>query len=1087
MTDQLTVSVEAQIQKFEQAMRRASASTNKMVASVERQVNDLQKKLNRRFNFGGLEAALGGLGLAALGNEVIKYSDQWVNAGNRLAAAGIPIAQVGAQLSQLNAIANDARVPLEGVVGLYSRLAAQSESLGVSQSQLLSVTATVSKSLSATGAGAAEVSSVVTQLGQALASGTLQGDELRSLAENSPQLMAQLAKSLGVPIGQLKKLGAAGELTSKRVIAALLGASAEIDKSFDATQSSIGSSLTVLDNSLAEFIGTAGQSSGAASALAGAIRGLADNLPAAAGALGAFITAWLTIASGTAAVAAVRAMVPATVALAVAARGATLSMLGLAPATAATGTAAVGATAAFRALFVALASNPLGAAILAATAVGVAIFAMSDSADDGAAALENYQSAASKAAESSAKFGELTRISAERDVAAATAEIKDQEGALWDLIEARRQAAREEALRDAAAMMDAQAQLGLLGEITQARKDAAEAGQVARSNTLGSVTAMGDAAFQVSPDVAQAEADLRAANAEAQAFAKSMAVIAVPPEVANELARIQTQISAATRAGAFEDAVGLALEAQQTINENTTLSDQAKQQLLADFGEVLEILRQTASAAGIVLPIGADAEGATRKIDQLETEVLTLKDLVDGVSATELRLVTSSNLAELNTALGETTTELDALRDKMRTNLAAAGLGDEAIAEFDRIAQAAISGEITVAEADRRLSEFGTEFNVEGVVGSFSTVITRAIELYDWLRGILAAKGAIENNEPTPLPETPTPTGGGGGGGKSMPYDDAVGRLKAETAETLALAEARRKLDPLSEDYAVQLEALRVEQDLLNSAQKQGVIISPEVAAAIRELAMQSSLAKLELESVEEAQENLATRAEEWRSTLQEASSAFVKDLLAGKSAADALSNALGGIADKLLDLALEQAFAGLFGDGFGVAKGGGFLSKLLGFAEGGYTGNGGKYTPAGVVHKGEYVLDADTTRKIGVKNLDALRANLRGYANGGLVGRPSTPPAALPGYAMGGLVGAPQMPIVPQQVTRAAAAPQSGGTTVNVINSSGADVQQSRRSEGGRDYVDVFVGEVRNQISQGKFDRTLASRFGVQPKLIGR
>ena len=59
-----------------------------------------------------------------------------------------------------------------------------------------------------------------------------------------------------------------------------------------------------------------------------------------------------------------------------------------------------------------------------------------------------------------------------------------------------------------------------------------------------------------------------------------------------------------------------------------------------------------------------------------------------------------------------------------------------------------------------------------------------------------------------------------------------------------------------------------------------------------------------------------------------------------------------------------------------------GGLGSLI-FAKGGYTGNGGKYEPAGIVHKGEYVMDADTVRKLGVDRLDALR----GYANGGMVG----------------------------------------------------------------------------------------------------
>lgn len=44
------------------------------------------------------------------------------------------------------------------------------------------------------------------------------------------------------------------------------------------------------------------------------------------------------------------------------------------------------------------------------------------------------------------------------------------------------------------------------------------------------------------------------------------------------------------------------------------------------------------------------------------------------------------------------------------------------------------------------------------------------------------------------------------------------------------------------------------------------------------------------------------------------------------------------------------------------------------GFATGGYTGPGGKYQPAGIVHKGEYIFDQASTNRIGVSNLEALR-----------------------------------------------------------------------------------------------------------------
>lgn len=57
------------------------------------------------------------------------------------------------------------------------------------------------------------------------------------------------------------------------------------------------------------------------------------------------------------------------------------------------------------------------------------------------------------------------------------------------------------------------------------------------------------------------------------------------------------------------------------------------------------------------------------------------------------------------------------------------------------------------------------------------------------------------------------------------------------------------------------------------------------------------------------------------------------------------------------------------------------------GFAAGGFTGHGPADRIAGVVHGQEYVFDAETTARIGVGNLEAMRAGVRGYASGGYVG----------------------------------------------------------------------------------------------------
>jgi lambda family phage tail tape measure protein len=68
------------------------------------------------------------------------------------------------------------------------------------------------------------------------------------------------------------------------------------------------------------------------------------------------------------------------------------------------------------------------------------------------------------------------------------------------------------------------------------------------------------------------------------------------------------------------------------------------------------------------------------------------------------------------------------------------------------------------------------------------------------------------------------------------------------------------------------------------------------------------------------------------------------------------------------------------------------------GYDVGGYTGHGGKYEPAGVVHRGEFVFTKESTSRIGVANLYRL---MRGYASGGLVGGGSAAGAGMGGISV--------------------------------------------------------------------------------------
>lgn len=104
--------------------------------------------------------------------------------------------------------------------------------------------------------------------------------------------------------------------------------------------------------------------------------------------------------------------------------------------------------------------------------------------------------------------------------------------------------------------------------------------------------------------------------------------------------------------------------------------------------------------------------------------------------------------------------------------------------------------------------------------------------------------------------------------------------------------------------------------------------------------------------------------------------------VMTGKASfSDFARSVISDITSMLIKMALFNAMSAALGGG-GTFSFASMFSK--GFANGGYTGNGGKYEPKGVVHGGEFVFTKEATSRLGPENLYRL---MRGYASGGLVG----------------------------------------------------------------------------------------------------
>lgn len=86
------------------------------------------------------------------------------------------------------------------------------------------------------------------QLTQGLASGQLQGDEFRSIAENAPMIENIIAKSMGVSRGELKKLASEGKITADVIKNAIMNNMPEIEKQFESLPKTWGDHMQSIKN-----------------------------------------------------------------------------------------------------------------------------------------------------------------------------------------------------------------------------------------------------------------------------------------------------------------------------------------------------------------------------------------------------------------------------------------------------------------------------------------------------------------------------------------------------------------------------------------------------------------------------------------------------------------------------------------------------------------------------------------------------------------------------------------------------------------------------------------------------------------------
>lgn len=204
-----------------------------------------------------LAGAFAAIGVRSAVSEILRVGDSYAGLNGRLKLVTSSQQELLGVQSKVFEIAQQSGSAYLTLGDLYATTARNAKALGLSQASVLNITEAVSKSIQIAGGDAASSAAGIRQFGQALGSGTLRGDELNSILENTPRLAQAIADGLGVTQGQLRKLGAEGRLTSSAFSNALLSQLPKIESEFSTLPRTFSRARTELQNEFEKIIATA--------------------------------------------------------------------------------------------------------------------------------------------------------------------------------------------------------------------------------------------------------------------------------------------------------------------------------------------------------------------------------------------------------------------------------------------------------------------------------------------------------------------------------------------------------------------------------------------------------------------------------------------------------------------------------------------------------------------------------------------------------------------------------------------------------------------------------------------------------------
>lgn len=246
-------------QQVSQSFAGVTTQTTASTTAVTSGVSTLMGRL------GGLAAAYGALRAV---QTFARMADEASLATARIAGLTGSMEQTREAQAQLFEISQRLQSGYGEAVASFSRMLPAVKELGGGVRETTSLTEILLTTAKLSGASAAEASASAMQFAQALGSGVLQGDELRSILENNNTLARTLAEGLGVSIGELRRMGEEGKLTSDLVANTLLGSYDDIKAKAAELPQTVGGAWTQITNAFTLLVTSVSNGTGIFTTLA---------------------------------------------------------------------------------------------------------------------------------------------------------------------------------------------------------------------------------------------------------------------------------------------------------------------------------------------------------------------------------------------------------------------------------------------------------------------------------------------------------------------------------------------------------------------------------------------------------------------------------------------------------------------------------------------------------------------------------------------------------------------------------------------------------------------------------------------------